>query len=394
MNVASGWYIVFATLAANFGECLFLRHDSNDARGEYPQLASLLASVRTATSSNATVSSSAPFIHSMEATLVSMAQGLSQAPRDLIKHVKADVMATISDQLKPRILAEHRLIQAQIADFSSLFAKCEIEREVGLNTSFIKQQAIPVLIANHKACRWQESNLGHELASCEKTLQSSKQVDASTCEGAKMMDQIPDIASCASVNGEDAETYHRRMLLQFQERLKSIHIRRLLCANTTGALKLQESVCEGQAREIQRQRSSCNSMQSMLDSSVCELSTSMSTTCAQYKACRSQATLSYDLVHHTVKAREDTLHQEWKALQRIECILDAMSTSDVLSATQECNGALYSVTHLLVNYVTIPPCQPCEALAEVPGTKEYNSTVFKDLPDDVPLAMYTADCCH
>ena len=38
------------------------------------------------------------------------------------------------------------------------------------------------------------------------------------------------------------------------------------------------------------------------------------------------------------------------------------------------------VTHLLVNYVTIPPCQPCEALAEVPGTKEYNSTVFKDLP--------------
>ncbi len=38
------------------------------------------------------------------------------------------------------------------------------------------------------------------------------------------------------------------------------------------------------------------------------------------------------------------------------------------------------VTHLLVNYVSIPPCQPCETLAEVPGTTEYNRTVFKDLP--------------
>ena len=339
MNVAPGWYSLYIVLAlANLGECLFLRHDAHAQ--EYPQLASLLASVRTVTLSNATVSSSAPYLHSIEATLVSMAQ--SQAPVDLIKHVKTDVMTTISKQLKPRILAEHKLIQAQVAEFSNLFTKCEVEREAGLNTSFVKQQAIPVLIANHKACRWQESNLGHELASCKKTLQSSRQVDSSTCEGAKMMDQIPDIATCAPANGEDAETYHRRMLLQFQERLKSIRIRRLLCANTTGALKLQESVCEGQASEVERQRSSCNSMQSMLDSSVCELSTSMSTTCAQYRACRSQATLSYDLVHQTVKAREKTLHEEWKALQRIECILDAMSTSNVLAATQDCNRALYS----------------------------------------------------
>eukprot|EP00434_Breviolum_minutum_P037606 symbB.v1.2.033351.t1/scaffold4121.1/size44329/2 len=392
MNVAPAWYILFATVVANFAECLFLRH--YDAREEYPQLASLLASVRTTTMSNSTVLSSAPYLHSIETTLVSMAQELSKAPGDLIKNVKADVMSTIADQLKPRILAEHKLIQSQIAEFSSLFGKCEMEREAGLNASFMKQQAIPVLIANHKTCRWQESNLGHELASCKETLASSRQVDASTCEGAKMLDQIPEVASCVALNGEDSETYHRRMLQQLQERLKSIRIRRLLCANTTGALKLQEAVCEGQVNEIEQQRSSCNSMQSMLDSSVCELSTSMSTTCAQYKACRSQATLSYDLVHNTVKARELSLQDEWKALQRIECILDAMSTSDILAATQDCNHALYSVTHLLVNYVTIPPCQPCETLAEVPGTIEYNRTVFKDLPDEVPLAMCTAECCY
>eukprot|EP00438_Fugacium_kawagutii_P019719 Skav213548 [mRNA] locus=scaffold263:16464:17630:+ [translate_table: standard] len=388
MNVAP-WF-VFATLAA-FGESLFLRHD---ARQDYPQLASLLASVRTATLSNATVVSTAPYLHGIEEALVSMAQGISQAPGDLIKNVKTDVMATISDQLKPRIVGEHKLIQSQIAEFSTLFAKCEAEREVGLNNSFVKQSAIPVLIANHKACRWQESHLGHELASCRETLQSSRQVDTSTCDGAKMMDQIPDISSCAALNGEDAETYYDRMLQQLHERLKSIRIRRMLCANTTGALKLQQSVCEGQEAEIQRQRSSCNEIQGVLDSSVCDLSTSMSTTCAQYKACRSQATLSYDLVHHTVKAREDTLHEEWKALQRIECILDAMSSSNVVAATRECNQALYSVSHLLVNYVTIPPCQPCEALAEVPGTIEYNNTVFKELPEDVALAMCSADCCY
>ena len=34
----------------------------------------------------------------------------------------------------------------------------------------------------------------------------------------------------------------------------------------------------------------------------------------------------------------------------------------------------------MVNYITIPPCQACEDLAEVPGTAEYNSTVFGDIP--------------
>ena len=34
----------------------------------------------------------------------------------------------------------------------------------------------------------------------------------------------------------------------------------------------------------------------------------------------------------------------------------------------------------MVVYITMPPCQACEDLAEVPGTADYNATVFADIP--------------
>ncbi|CAK9012474.1 unnamed protein product [Durusdinium trenchii] len=392
MNVAAPVWCILAVACARLGECLFLRQ--SDARDFYPQLAPLLAAVNETSKleSDTTASLSAPYLHSIEATLTSMAQGLSQAPGDSVSQVKADVVRMIDNLLRPRILAEHDAIQSQVAAFSSSFAKCETERAVALNQSYSKQEGLPLLIANHKACRLHESKLGYGLASCKETLQSSKEVDASTCEAAKM-EGIPDVTSCAS-HGEDVEQYHRRVIAQFRERLDSIRHKKVLCSNTTEALKLQEAVCAGQADEIQQHRSRCNSRQEEIDSTVCDLSTSMSTTCARYKACRSQVTVSYDLVRRTVQSREETLQDEWKALGRIECILDAMSKLDAVVATQECFHASYSVSHLNVNYVTIPESAPCAALAEIPGTAEYNNTVFQGLPDNVPLAMCSAECCY
>ncbi|CAE7226361.1 unnamed protein product [Symbiodinium natans] len=372
---------------------LLWRQDAQ--RDAHPRLASLIASLnqtaRLKLGSGAR--SSAPYLRSLEATLLAMAQNTSQIPSQLLHGVKSDVMTMVSNELKPRIITEHSQIQSQIAEFSGLFAKCEEVRGVGLNESYSEQQAIPVLIANHKACRKQESALQDRLSACRTALQSSRLVDASTCESARLLDRIPEASVCSALNGESAEAYHQRMLDVFRDRLKNIRIRRLLCQNTTGALHLQESACDTQAREVEEQRTSCNLMQRQLDASACDLSMSMNTTCSKYQACRSQATLSYDLVRNTVKARESNLHDEWKALKHIECILEAMVGSNIMSAAQECGRAIYSVAHLMVVYITMPPCQACEDLAEVPGTADYNATVFADIPANAPVTECAASCC-
>ncbi|CAE7239376.1 unnamed protein product [Symbiodinium sp. CCMP2592] len=374
--------------------CLLLRQDTQ--RDLHPKLASLLAALnqtaRLKLGSDRS-RSAAPYLKNLEATLLAMAQNTSQIPSQLLHGVKDDVMTMVASDLKPRILTEHRQIQSQIAEFSGLFAKCEEVRGVGLNESYLEQEALPVLIANHGACRKQESLLQDRLDACRTALQSSRLVDASTCESARLLDRIPEMSVCSTLNGESAEAYHHRMLEVFQDRLKNIRIRRLLCENTTGALHLQESACDTQDQEVKRQRESCNLMQRQLDSAACDLSLSMNTTCSKYQACRSQATLSYDLVRNTVKARESNLHDEWKALQHIECILEAMVGSDIMRAAQDCGRAVYSVAHLVVSYITMPSCQPCEDLAEVPGTSDYNAAVFAGIPANAPVAECAASCC-
>ena len=256
-----------------------------------------------------------------------------------------DVMGTITNELKPRILAEYEAIQSQIAEFRKSFAKCEEEREVGFNKSYHVHVGIPPLVSKHKACRFQESDLARGLLSCEATLKTSKEVEESTCQAIRI-EKIPDVESCASHN-EDAETFHRRLIKEFQERLESIRSKKSLCANATEALKLQEAVCAGQGEELKEHRSSCNSMQMELDGSACELSRSMTSTCEQYRECRSQEVLSYDVVQNTVKEREGALQEEWKALGRIECILDAFLQADIVSATQACLRASYSSSYRL-----------------------------------------------
>ncbi|CAJ1408119.1 unnamed protein product [Effrenium voratum] len=376
----------------------YLRHDSGARTELYPQqlttlLAATRASVRHRRQANImelSSSSTTPFLKSIESTLLAMAKNASQASQDFMSRVQADVMGTITEELKPQILAEHGLIQSQVAQFTGFFERCEMQREAGLNTSTHWQESIPGLIVDHRTCRIQEGTFMLKLKICREKLESFKHVDASTCQQTA---QLPDAASCASLNGETAEAYHRRMLAHFETGLQNIKTQKMICANNSQALQLQEAACTGQEQELQQTTSKCVTKQNTLDSAVCDLGGSMNTTCAGYRACRSQANDSYKLVRHTVKSRETTLHEEWRALQRIECILHALTMADIVSAAQDCANAVHSVAHLLVNYVTVPSLSACEILAEVPGTPEYAAAVFKGMPADVPLAACSAACC-
>lgn len=114
----------------------------------------------------------------------------------------------------------------------------------------------------------------------------------------------------------------------------------MLCENTTGAIKLQEAVCDGLRGELQQRRADCEAQQHGLDEAVCGLAGVMDSTCTAYKACRSQATLSYDLGRHSIEQRLSALREEWTALQRIECLLKVLGAG--AEAVAQCQSATYS----------------------------------------------------
>ena len=114
----------------------------------------------------------------------------------------------------------------------------------------------------------------------------------------------------------------------------------MLCENTTAAIKLKEGVCNGLQEELQQLRGGCEAQQHGLDEAVCGLAAVMDSTCMGYKACRSQATLSYDLGRHNIEQRLMALREEWTALQRIECLLRVLGAG--AEAVVQCQSATYS----------------------------------------------------
>eukprot|EP00440_Ansanella_granifera_P021338 gb/GFBE01023165.1/.p1 GENE.gb/GFBE01023165.1/~~gb/GFBE01023165.1/.p1 ORF type:complete len:492 (+),score=113.30 gb/GFBE01023165.1/:1-1476(+) len=333
------------------------------------------------------------YIQHLQSSLVALAAKRdSQLPGDAsaFSKLKTELHIVIEEHLKVSIIQEHAELQQDLNSYVLLFNTCEAERAKGLNESYKAQMALPTAIANHKACRMQESLLHDKLQTCADALAAAQAVDQETCKTAEELDQVPDVTVCSGLNSETPEAYHRRMAAEFRQKLQDIRIRKLLCANATEAMNMQLQLCEDETAEVQKQRETCDSMQNAMDSCVCDLADTMSTTCNKYKACREQATLSMNVANNSARDHQVQLTKTWKALTDISCLLEHLETE---AGKDACNNLVYDFSHLDVVYSPTPECQACEELAEIPGTAEYNATVFADIPHDAPPKPCTASCC-
>eukprot|EP00933_Yihiella_yeosuensis_P080034 TRINITY_DN93443_c0_g1_i1.p1 TRINITY_DN93443_c0_g1~~TRINITY_DN93443_c0_g1_i1.p1 ORF type:complete len:671 (+),score=170.59 TRINITY_DN93443_c0_g1_i1:100-2112(+) len=330
----------------------------------------------------------------IESALLSISKQapLPGQPLDHDRVVRYSTRNLLDSQLKPRVLADFKAISDQITQAVGLFQKCEDDRLYSLRASLEQQVAMPGFAGTHKACRMQEASLNAERQQCDIISLNAVSIKKGACDQGKLID-VPRI-DCASDYNEDPEAYHLRMMRAFQRNYEVIRQNRKSCADATTNAAYRDGSCTRAVEAHRNKREECNAAQDKMDSHACMLAMSMNTTCMSYQLCRRQSTMSYNLADQTVAVEETNLHNEWKSLKHIECMLDALGTTQPGVAVQACNNVEHSIDHLRVVRVPVPECQPCELLAEIPGSPEYESLMYKQaLPPGAQAKECTAMCC-
>lgn len=305
--------------------------------------------------------------------------------------ITQQMKATITGILHVRVNGDLVSLSQKMAAFENLFSVCETNRNAGMQAAVSKQQEVPALASSHVACRTEESVKLADKNACTASLQTSRLVRTTGCDIVIHYGSDDSTSLCAPRLSETPEQYNRRMIFEFKARLETIRSQKSLCQNASTAVSSQQSACTQEETDWQQKRQSCNSAQETLDNKACEFGLMMNSTCEAYKTCRSQTMYSFSLANETTHRSQRSLRAEYQTLKRVECLLDSIGGSS--EQLQRCMEIIFDASHLKVNHSEPPDCQPCETLAEQPGTAEYNQTVYASLPESAPAAPCTASCC-
>mmetsp|Transcript_42442 Transcript_42442/g.76237 ORF Transcript_42442/g.76237 Transcript_42442/m.76237 type:complete len:453 (-) Transcript_42442:81-1439(-) len=315
----------------------------------------------------------------------------SKADPEAIGSLKDNIRDMIDNKIKPRVESDFDQLQTQLQDYYTLFNACEDNRHAGMNQSEKHQLTIPIMVKEHKECRNVEASLYSKKKSRKDEQDATQLAKDASCkhygDG-----QVPDYQICASASGESAEEYYKRMIEKFKKEAKVLKSGREACENATKALEEAKVGATDADNAWTKQRDACNLKQNALDEESCSLSTIMAETCDQYKTCRSQATLSLDLMSNTCKEKENALRKQWWTLNLINCMLDAIG-SNPTKTLEDCQTADFSTGFRSLLFPNAPLCSACEKLVETPGNAAYEEAVFKSIPETAPPKPCTASCC-
>lgn len=328
--------------------------------------------------------------------MLTMASSLARmsntsTPDSAFSEITASMKSQITNILHVRVDADYRNLGNKMADFKDLFKACETNREAGKQATEKKQQDVPALATSHATCRAEEAVKFADKNACQSSLQTSRLVQSTGCDIVINYGQDESTSLCAPKLTETAEQYNRRMVSEFKSRLDTIRLQKSLCQNASSAVDSQQNACAQEERDLQQKRETCNRKQETLDSKACDVGRMMNTTCQAYHACRGQTMYSFSLAENTTEASLTNLRAEYESLTRVECLLDKIGQDQ--AALDACMAQQVDCDHLNLNKTKPDDCQPCEMLAEQPGTKEYEQEVFGSLSNDTPAAPCTASCC-
>lgn len=128
----------------------------------------------------------------------------------------------------------------------------------------------------------------------------------------------------------------------------------------------------------------CDTVQHNFEMKYCNYAQQVEETWDNYTICYTTnlATLNTaETVQHTELPERQ---QQWRAIQRVNCLLDVMlkDSPDMATELQACIDTSYDHTGLTISYPTddsdFPPLQTCDTLMWEPGASGFNSNFYKN----------------
>lgn len=312
----------------------------------------------------------------MEASLVSMAkdretQGSAAANlTDFLTQIQEIIDQTMKQSILARYNTSQTLLDTTWANYT---AGCS-----GVGDA--PWSVYTPVNTQHVTCRAQEQTAYTSYTDCvqdQTVIQDATNARCATYTGLNSMSRYTP-SPCVMAANTAAPTignYLTHMKLYWMTELANLQAARADCTNVTTAGPTID--CNSLYCTWMTKRYECDDYQRSFENGACELSRNY--TCARYTSCMSGKASAYDEAHSSANASQAGLQAEWRAVMRIECLIDALGApADTLqSQIETCIARTHSTTQVTFTFygstAPVPACDPANYANMTPGNAAFST---------------------
>eukprot|EP00930_Biecheleria_cincta_P068095 TRINITY_DN551_c0_g1_i6.p1 TRINITY_DN551_c0_g1~~TRINITY_DN551_c0_g1_i6.p1 ORF type:complete len:627 (-),score=79.96 TRINITY_DN551_c0_g1_i6:160-2013(-) len=252
---------------------------------------------------------------------------------------------------------------------------------------------------NHSSCRSEQSQVQLRASRCEATRDAYITLENEYLAAFRALNEYNSPQECASAE-TDVQTYLQSMVTHFQNTRIAWWEAYHRLQNVTTNISNMDCTVDTLAQVSKK--SQCDQHQLTYENLVCSVYQTTNESCQTYVNCNDNAWNHYvTMVHNTNNTVVDN-QWEYRAIKRLQCLLDAFAATDMDAAIDACIQARYdpsSVSSACVssynpNGKPTPP-QPavCQAGLSVPNpnTDQFAATEYAGLAASPSLCYAT--CC-
>lgn len=313
----------------------------------------------------------------MEASLISMAkdrtkQGSNAANlTDFLTQIQDIIDQTMKQSILTRYNTSQSLLDTTWANYT---AGC-----VGVGDA--PWSLYTPINTQHVTCRAQEQSAYTSYTDClndEAIVQRATEARCATYNSLNTMSRYSP-SPCVMQPNTAAPTignYLRHMKQYWQTELANLRAARNDCTNVTTTsgptVNCNALYCTWMAKRYE-----CDDYQRSFENGACQLSRSY--TCARHTTCMTAKANAYDEAHSSANASQAGLQAEWRAVMRIECLIDALGApaAQLQSQIDACIARTHATTQVTFTFygptVPVPACDQAQYANMTPGNAAFST---------------------
>eukprot|EP00440_Ansanella_granifera_P041231 gb/GFBE01044714.1/.p1 GENE.gb/GFBE01044714.1/~~gb/GFBE01044714.1/.p1 ORF type:complete len:578 (+),score=133.95 gb/GFBE01044714.1/:1-1734(+) len=329
--------------------------------------------------------------------LAAVAAGDSEMD-EAVEEIARIVEESLKTTIKQNLDTEQQRLDDSIADFY----KCDNHFQAACGNATALNQTIPNASATHRSCRFEERTDAVAANECNQVLADMEAAYAAAKVECDKFEEDYPLGGRELCNNRigNAGDHYLNLYEYWDQYLEWYDGNISFCRDLKLKVDNLTVKCHNLTAVHERKRKACNNLQGKLDTNSCGFVQVSEGGCEEFTTCNSTATANFYAVNQSVAAQEQALKQEWRAVLRIECLLDALRADNITGELIDaCIATTYSLHEISINYTSPPDleanCSICTNLtAYVPVTQHFYQRHFKDLPPEAPAELRGVKFCE
>jgi len=331
-------------------------------------------------------------LDNMEASLMSMAKEKLESGDDttaanlttFLGQIQEIIDVTMKTSILTRYNASQQLLDSTWANYTT---SCPAPGDAPFST-------YTSLNDQHVTCRGSEQTYYQSYTSCLSDESVVTAAAALRCSAHTTLNSMTQYAGyCQMQSGTAAPTIGNYLIYmenKFREALADLTDARDICLNVTSTAS-PTVTCDTLLCDWRTKQYDCDTMQQAFENEACLLSRTY--TCSNLLSCYNGKKNAYDQAAQSANASQAGLKAEWRAVMRIECLIDALGYPAAQLQTQidACIARTHSTVAVTFTFygptVAAPTCTQDNFMNMTPGNAAFSTRWYSGITDVVDAVV-------